>query len=76
MKFMGAYSVFHSSKHQQVLNSHLTIKNAKWVKDLCQMVIQFSNNSIALLSSFTQLRILAHSKLPEEYLKLWKEKRS
>lgn len=75
MKFLGAYSVFHS-KHHDAFKEHLTIKSAKWVKDLCQIIVHFSNNSIALISSFTQLRILAHSRYPEEYLKLWKEKRS
>lgn len=39
-------------------------------------MIHFSNNSLALLSSHTQIRILAHQKYPEEYLKLWEEKRS
>jgi hypothetical protein len=53
MKFMGAYSVFHTSKHQNVLRDHIMIRSAKWVKDLCMMVLHFSNNSIALLSSHT-----------------------
>jgi hypothetical protein len=40
------------------------------------MVVHFTNNSIALLSSFTQLRILAFASHSDEYLKLWEEKRS
>jgi hypothetical protein len=40
------------------------------------MIVHFNNNSLALLSSHTQLRILAHSKFQEDYLKLWEEKRS
>ena len=57
MKFLGAYSVFHTTKSNlgalSELNNSVRIKNAKWVKNLCQMIVQFNNNSIALLSSFT-----------------------
>ena len=80
MKFLGAYSVFHTTKSNSgapsELNNTVKIKNAKWVKNLCQMIVQFNNNSIALLSSFTQLRILAYQNHQEEYLKLWEEKRN
>ncbi|CDW90006.1 wd-40 repeat-containing protein [Stylonychia lemnae] len=76
MKFLGAYSVYHTTKNESRVESTTKIISAKWVKNLCQMVIHFSNNSLALLSSFTQLRIIAHQKHPEEYLKLWEEKRS
>ena len=38
--------------------------------------MHFSNNTIALISSRTMLKILANHKYPDEYLKLWNEKRS
>eukprot|EP00347_Sterkiella_histriomuscorum_P004436 403360465 len=76
MKFMGSYTVFHQTKQHIRIDESLRIIQAKWVKNLCQMVVHFSNNSLALLSSATQIRILAHQKYPEEYLKLWEEKRS
>ena len=40
------------------------------------MVIQYSNDSFGLISSHTLLRILSHAKHPDDYLKLWHEKRS
>jgi hypothetical protein len=39
------------------------------------MMILYSNNAVGLLSSFSLLRILANGKHPEEYLKIWKEKK-
>lgn len=35
MKFLGAYSVFHTTKNQADVNDNLRIKSAKWVKNLC-----------------------------------------
>lgn len=39
------------------------------------MMILYSNNAVGLLSSHSLLRILAHGKHPEEYLKIWSEKK-
>ena len=62
MKFLGAFSIYHVAKNQEAINENLRIKTAKWVKNLCMMVIHQNNNTIALVANHTQLRILAHSK--------------
>ena len=38
------------------------------------MIVQYTNDTLALVSSQTQLRILSHRKFQEEYLKLWESK--
>ena len=35
------------------------------------MMVQFTNDTLALLCSQTQLRILSHSNFRDEYMKLW-----
>ncbi len=35
MKFLGAYSVYHTTKNRSIANENLRIKSAKWVKNLC-----------------------------------------
>jgi hypothetical protein len=77
LRFMGAYSYHHSTSTSAVSNNeNVHIKGIKWICDLAQLLVHFSNNTIALISSRTMLKILAHNKYPDEYLKLWNEKRS
>jgi hypothetical protein len=77
LRFMGAYSYHQSSAVSAISsNEHVHIKTIKWISDLAQLLVHFSNNTIALISSRTMLKILAHHKYPDEYLKLWNEKRS
>ena len=76
MRFLGAYSVHHSSaKNASNVFSKvapLKIVRAKWVNAaLCMMIVQFPNDTLALISSQSQLRILSHSKFQDEYMKLW-----
>ena len=53
MKFMGSYSVFHISKHHARIDESLRIKNAKWVNDLCSMMLQF-------IKQLTYINIKSH----------------
>lgn len=77
LKFIGSYSIHSSSKyHSSKIPIDTIIVRAKWVKNLAQCLVQYSNNSIGLISSHTQLRILAYEKYPEEYAKIWTEKGS
>ena len=39
------------------------------------MMILYSDNAVGLLSSHSLLRMLAHSKQPEEFIKIWTENR-
>lgn len=77
LRFMGAYSYHQSTEVSAISsNENVHIKSIKWVSDLAQLLVHFSNSTIALISSRTMLKILAHNKYPDEYLKLWNEKRS
>ena len=38
---------------------------------LCMMMVQYTNDSLALICSQTQLRIVGHKGNREEYMKLW-----
>jgi hypothetical protein len=73
MKFLGAYSVYHSLiRHHRANETPSQIVRVKWVNSpLCQMIVQFENDTLALISSQSQLRILSHSKFKDEYMKLW-----
>ena len=74
---MGAYSYHQSTSISAIsVNENVHIKSIKWISDFAQLLVHFSNNTIALISSRTMLKILAHHKYPDEYLKLWNEKRS
>ena len=73
LKFLGAYS-YHQNANESDRNLHIV--DIKWVNNLAQILVHFSNNTIALISSRTMLKILANNKYPDEYLKLWNEKRS
>lgn len=67
MRFLGAYSIYH-----QAQGKPLQMVRAKWVSGpLCMMVVQFTNDTLGLVSSQSQMRMLSHGKYQEEYLKLW-----
>ena len=50
MRFLGAYSIFHS--HSSKAPAPLQIVRAKWVDSpLCMMIVHFTNDTLALVSS-------------------------
>jgi len=61
MTFLGAYSVYHVHASGKKPAQPLSIVRAKWVTSpLCMMLVHYTNDAIALVSSQTQLRILSH----------------
>lgn len=54
MTFLGAYSVYHVHSSGKKPVQPLSIVRAKWVTSpLCMMLVQYTNDAIALVSSQT-----------------------
>lgn len=55
MRFLGAYSVFHKADSKSLKTAPQAatkIVKAKWVNSaLCQMIVQFSNDTLAMVCS-------------------------